>query len=235
MRIIIFLLLRFKEMISLIRIFTELFGRHWEEIATASGLVSSATILIIAVFIPKVNHVNYLEHPSSLTSLFCQIYMINKWGSGSEISLHLPATATSTLHTDTIDYVRGTDIYNDNSNTMLYDNNPGNRRGLSHILSQYQKTQSLYSDNTPMGLVNGLSGLHRGPHNNSTYKLDSNTEPDPNISWEPFHNGTSGSRSSQYSPNGGVSSMFISNMQGYGYNPPLDQQTSIKTSPSTKL
>jgi len=195
---------------------TELFGRHWEEIATASGLVSSATILIIAVFIPK-------------------IYMINKWGSGSEISLHLPATATSTLHTDTIDYVRGTDIYNDNSNTMLYDNNPGNRRGLSHILSQYQKTQSMYSDNTPMGLVNGLSGLNRGPHNNSTYKLDSNTEPDPNISWEPFHNGTSGSRSSQYSPNGGVSSMFISNMQGYGYNPPLDQQTSIKTSPSTKL
>merc|ERR1719270_2835413 len=33
-----------------------------------------------------------------------------QWGSGSEISLHLPATATSTLHTDTIDYVRGTDI-----------------------------------------------------------------------------------------------------------------------------
>ena len=70
MIIIIFLHLRFKEMISSIRIFTELFGRHWEEIATASGLVSSATILIIAVFIPKVNHVNYLEHSSSLTSLF---------------------------------------------------------------------------------------------------------------------------------------------------------------------
>merc|ERR1719342_54627 len=44
---------------------TDLYGRHWEEIATAAGIVSSATALIVTVFIPK-------------------IYMINKWGSGSE-------------------------------------------------------------------------------------------------------------------------------------------------------
>ena len=83
--------------------------------------------------------------------------MINKWGSGSEISLHLPATATSTLHTDTIDYVRGTDIYSHDNSAMMYDNNPGNRRGLSHILSQYQKTPSLYSESTsPTALQLGL-------------------------------------------------------------------------------
>ena len=164
--------------------------------------------------------------------------MINKWGTGSEISLHLPATATSTLHTDTIDYVRGTDIYNDNT-TMLYDNNPGNRRGLSQILSQYQKTASLYSEASPAALQLGLvsAGLNRSSHDSSTFKLDANTEPDPNISWEPFHNGTNSRPSpSPYPGTGttGVSSMFISNLQGYGYNTPL-QSEPAKNVPSTKL
>ena len=165
--------------------------------------------------------------------------MINKWGSGCEISLHLPATATSTLHTDTIDYVRGTDIYNDSS-TMLYDNNPGNRRGLTHILAQYQKSSSLLSSDTSPATLQLLS---RGAHNNSTYKLDSNTEADPNISWEPF-TGTGQRRQSvtsdhpMVSDNNGVSSIFASNLAGYGYyngyNSPL-QSSNAKPVPSTKL
>ena len=92
--------------------------------STAAALVSAAIIILIVIFLPKVRQ--FIQDLSSLTLLCFKIYMINKWGSGSEISLHLPATATSTLHTDTIDYVRGTDIYNDSS-AMLYDNNPGNR------------------------------------------------------------------------------------------------------------
>ena len=169
-------------------------------------------------------------------SLF-QIYMINKWGAGSEISLHLPATATSTLHTDTIDYVRGTDIYN-TGEASQYDNNPGNRRGLPHILSHYNKTNSLYSD---------PGAQHsRLPLTGSLYKLDSATEPETNISWEPFL--SSGrtesrlSRASHYSTQGGqggVSSMFISNLAGYGYNYEIGDlgrdSHMVKTVPSTKL
>ena len=168
--------------------------------------------------------------------------MINKWGAGSEISLHLPATATSTLHTDTIDYVRGTDIYNTGDRGAEYDNNPGNRRGLSHILSHYGKTNSLYSEP-------GAHAHSQIPLTGSLYKLDSAAEPDTNISWEPFLSaGRTESRMSRSSPytstspgtNGGVSSMFISNMAGYGYtydNGHLstgDNQT-VKTVPSTKL
>ena len=45
--------------------------------------------------------------------------------SGSQaFSLHLPVTATSTLHTDTIDYVLGADIYNTGEHGTEYDNNP---------------------------------------------------------------------------------------------------------------
>ena len=167
--------------------------------------------------------------------------MINKWGAGSEISLHLPATATSTLHTDTIDYVRGTDIYG-TGDRGEYDNNPGNRRGLSHILSHYNKTNSLYSE---PGAQHAHSQI---PLTGSLYKLDSAAEPDTNISWEPFlSSGRTESRMSRSSPytsaspgtNGGVSSMFISNMAGYGYNYDnghlnRDDQM-VKTVPSTKL
>ena len=86
--------------------------------------------------------------------------MINMWGRGSEISLHLPDTATSTLHTDTIDYVRGTDIYKTSEDSeVMYDNNPGNRRALSQILGQYNSTKALhfYSDRTSLPL--GVMGL----------------------------------------------------------------------------
>ena len=103
---------------------SEIFIEQFEEVSTAAALVSAAIIILIVIFLPKVRQ--FIQDLSSLTLLCFKIYMINKWGSGSEISLHLPATATSTLHTDTIDYVRGTDIYNDSS-AMLYDNNPGNR------------------------------------------------------------------------------------------------------------
>ena len=103
---------------------SEIFIEQFEEVSTAAALVSAAIIILIVIFLPKVRQ--FIQDLSSLNLLCFKIYMINKWGSGSEISLHLPATATSTLHTDTIDYVRGTDIYNDSS-AMLYDNNPGNR------------------------------------------------------------------------------------------------------------
>ena len=169
-----------------------------------------------------------------------QIYMINKWGAGSEISLHLPATATSTLHTDTIDYVRGTDIYN-TGDRGEYDNNPGNRRGLSHILSHYNKTNSLYSEPG----AHAQYSQSQIPLTGSLYKLDSATEPETNISWEPFLStgGRSESRMSRSSPytstspgtNGGVSSMFISNMAGYGYNYDNRDNQVVKTVPSIKL
>ena len=103
---------------------SEIFIEQFEEVSTAAALVSAAIIILIVIFLPKVRQ--FIQDLSSLILLCFKIYMINKWGSGSEISLHLPATATSTLHTDTIDYVRGTDIYNESS-AMLYDNNPGNR------------------------------------------------------------------------------------------------------------
>ena len=85
--------------------------------------------------------------------------MMNMWGRGSEISLHLPDTATSTLHTDTIDYVRGTDIYKTSEDSeVMYDNNPGNRRALSQILGQYNSYKTpLYSDRTSLPL--GVMGL----------------------------------------------------------------------------
>ena len=163
--------------------------------------------------------------------------MINMWGRGSEISLPLPDTATSPLHTDTIDYVRGTDIYKTSEDSeVMYDNNPGNRRALSQILGQYNSYKTpLYSDRTslPLGVV-GLAGLSQAS-NGSTYKLDAATEPDHNISWEPFL-GT-GTRASPHNPLQGVSSMFISNMEkyGYGYTADLSQDTFIKHNPSTNL
>jgi len=206
---------------------SELYGTHWEDIAVCAGLVSTATIILLVVFIPKV-------------------YLMTVWGVSKEVSMHMPGTATSTLHTDTIDYVRGTDIYklvSDAQDSIMYENHPGNRRGLPNILSQagvtyassYSGTPPTASPGLPLGVV-GLPGLS-GAQSNSTYKLDSNTEPDHNISWEPF-TGT-GSRNTP-SINGfpGVSSMFISNMQGYGYHSPQqppDMSQSLTKTPSTKL
>ena len=186
-----------------------------------------------------------LESDLSLTAVFSlQVYMINMWGRGSEISLHLPDTATSTLHTDTIDYVRGTDIYKTSEDSeVMYDNNPGNRRALSQILGQYNSYKTpLYSDRTslPLGVV-GLPGLSQAS-NGSTYKLDAATEPDHNISWEPFlgtgtRSTSSVARASPHNPHHGVSSMFISNMEkyGYGYTSDLSQDNFIKHNPSTNL
>lgn len=164
------------------------------------------------------------------------------WGVSKEVSMHVPGTATSTLHTDTIDYVRGTDIYklvSDAQESMIYENNPGNRRGLPNILSQYESSYSgspqTNSPALPLGIV-GLPGLS-GAHSNSTYKLDSNTEPEPNISWEPF-NGTGSRTASTMNGFHGVSSMFINSMQGYGYHKPEAQANvsqSLNKTPSTKL
>jgi len=205
----------------------ELYGNHWEDIAVCAGLVSTATIILLVVFIPKV-------------------YLMTVWGVSKEVTMHMPGTATSTLHTDTIDYVRGTDIYklvSDGQESVMYENHPGNRRGLPNLLSNtglqygssYSGSPNTASPGLPLGVV-GLPGLTGAP-TSSTYKLDSNTEPDPNISWEPFNN--TGSRNTS-SMNGfqGVSSMFISNMQGYGYHSPqsnMNMSQSLTKTPSTKL
>ena len=108
--------------------------------------------------------------------------------------------------------MRGADLYSSEAaaaGQQLYDNNPGNRRGLAHILAQQYatKTQSLYSD--------------PGPGN----KLDTATEPEPNISWEPF--------TSPAPAPAPVSSAFISHLAGYGYN--TGDQRAVVTVPSTKL
>lgn len=206
---------------------SELYGNHWEDIAVCAGLVSTATLILLVVFIPKV-------------------YLMTVWGVSKEVSMHMPGTATSTLHTDTIDYVRGTDIYklvSDAQESMMYENHPGNRRGLPNMLSQaglqygsnYSGSPQTASPGLPLGLV-GLPGLAGAP-SNSTYKLDSNTEPDHNISWEPF-NGTGSRNPSSMNGFQGVSSMFISNMQGYGYHSPQSQANmsqSLTKTPSTKL
>ena len=42
----------FNHIITLI--FLELYGTHWEDIAVCAGLVSTATIILLVVFIPKV-------------------------------------------------------------------------------------------------------------------------------------------------------------------------------------
>lgn len=108
--------------------------------------------------------------------------------------------------------MRGADLYSSEAaaaGQQLYDNNPGNRRGLAHILAQQYatKTQSLYSDPGP------------------GYKLDTATEPEPNISWEPF--------TSPAPAPAPVSSAFISHLAGYGYN--TGDQRAVVTVPSTKL
>lgn len=188
---------------------------------------------------------SFAKHKGTIL-VYTQVYLMTVWGVSKEVSMHMPGTATSTLHTDTIDYVRGTDIYklvSDAQDSIMYENHPGNRRGLPNILSQagvtyassYSGTPPTASPGLPLGVV-GLPGLS-GAQSNSTYKLDSNTEPDHNISWEPF-TGT-GSRNTP-SINGfpGVSSMFISNMQGYGYHSPQqppDMSQSLTKTPSTKL
>ena len=189
-----------------------LYGQHWQEISTAAGLLSLGSTVLLVIFLPKV-------------------YMMARWGRGSEISLHLPDTATSTLHTDTIDYVRGP-VVSESERTVMYDNNPGNRRALSQILGQYNSYRP--EPGLPLGLV-GLPGLSTAS-NGSTYKLDANTEPETNISWEPFL-GSGGHRASPGNPHNGVSSMFISNMEkyGYGYTSDLSQDNFVKHNPSTNL
>ena len=110
----------------------ELWGNHWEDIAVCGGMVSTAATVLLVVFIPKVVTITKVSLQSTFTF---QVYLMTVWGAGREVgakhllnacnslrflmclifqlcfagqvSLQLPATATSTLHTDTINFIRG--------------------------------------------------------------------------------------------------------------------------------
>ena len=146
---------------------------------------------------------------------------------GIEVFLHTPGTTTSTLHTDTIDYVRATDIYRICSEMYGDSNNKiqglasqaGGHHGPSHGGSQHNGSLGL-----PLSVM-GLPGL-TGPPTSSTYKLDTNTELEHNISWESF----TGTRP-RNNPIQGVSYRFNNNLLGYGY-PSNQSGADIATTPS---
>jgi len=176
----------------------ELWGNHWEDIAVCGGMVSTAATVLLVVFIPKV-------------------YLMTVWGAGREVSLQLPATATSTLHTDTINFIRGQDyLYKQQlsaADRELYENMPGNRRGLTEAVNK----QSLPSNSQlPLGVV-GLPGLQGAP-SDSTYKLDEATEAEPGMEWEAFHD-VSGRGSELLDRGPRVSRAFVNSLAGYGYTP----------------
>ena len=37
-------------------IVSEVYGHHWEDISVCAGLVSTATLILLVVFVPKVNN-----------------------------------------------------------------------------------------------------------------------------------------------------------------------------------
>ena len=93
----------------------------------------------------------------------------------------------------------------------LYENMPGNRRGLTEAGGGASNNQTLVSNGQlPLGVV-GLPGLQGAP-TNSTYKLDAATEAEPGMEWEAFE-GTHGL------VDGGprVSRAFVNSLAGYGY------------------
>ena len=64
----------------------------------------------------------------------------------------------------------------------LYENMPGNRRGLTEAGRAASNNQTLVSNGQlPLGVV-GLPGLQGAP-TNSTYKLDAATEAEPGMEW----------------------------------------------------
>jgi len=141
----------------------ELYGNQWEDISVCAGLVATATVVLLIVFIPKV-------------------YLMTVWGPGRDVSLQLPGTTTSTLHTDTLDYIPSHNIYKTpvNEHSVAYvnlDQNGGSRgEGLTGPSVHYG---SAYI----MGTRNLLDAKA-----NMTYRLDRNSEPAENMSWEAFNN-----------------------------------------------
>lgn len=99
------------------------------------------------------------------------------WGVGR--GLQLPGTTTSTLHTDTIDYRPSSAVYKtpvDDTRVAYVDlGSRDNKHNSVHYGSAY---------------IMGTRTLLDPGH---TYRLDRNTEPADNISWEPFTAGAGGS------------------------------------------
>lgn len=145
---------------------TELYGNHWEDIAVCAGLVATATVVLLVVFLPK-------------------MYLMTMWGAGRDISLHLPGTATSTLHTDTLDFIPS-HVYKTpvDQHTVAYVN-LGPRPGEGGVR---ERPTSVHQESSSVGGVYmlGTRGLLDPLVAGSVYRLDRNTEPASNMSWEPF-------------------------------------------------
>ena len=100
----------------------ELYGNQWEDMAVCGGLVSTATTILLVIFIPKVGEG---RHSSRLYQwvIKCSCPGVPDDSVGvreggeckdpptvcrsPQVSVQLPPTATSTLHTDTINYMGG--------------------------------------------------------------------------------------------------------------------------------
>merc|ERR1719284_1012187 len=151
---------------------------------------------------------------NSLRFLMCLIFQLCFAG---QVSLQLPATATSTLHTDTINFIRGQDyLYKQQlsaADRELYENMPGNRRGLTEAVNKQSQPSN---SQLPLGVV-GLPGLQGAP-SDSTYKLDDATEAEPGMEWEAFHD-ASGRGSELLDRGPRVSRAFVNSLAGYGYTP----------------
>ena len=101
----------------------------------------------------------------------------------------------------------------------LYENMPGNRRGLTEAGRAASNSQTLINNSPtsqlPLGVV-GLPGLQGAP-TDSTYKLDAATEAEPGMEWEAFHGGTNGQSRELVDGGPRVSRAFVNSLAGYGY------------------
>ena len=107
----------------------------------------------------------------------------------------------------------------------LYENMPGNRRGLTEAGRAASNSQTLLNNSPtsqlPLGVV-GLPGLQGAPAD-STYKLDAATEAEPGMEWEAFH-GTNGRSRELVDSGPRVSRAFVNSLAGYGYTPVNEQR-----------
>jgi len=154
----------------------ELYGDHWEDISVCAGLVATATSVILIIFIPKV-------------------YLMTVWGAGQDLSLHLPETATSTLHTDTLSYIpANTNIYKTkvDQNMVAYVNLNPNRETNGKLTNSNGHYGSSNSNNHygSSYIMGTRTLIDAAKPSNLTYRLDTHSEPADNISWEPFYSGS---------------------------------------------
>ena len=116
------------------------------------------------------------------------------WGAGGrDLSLHLPGTTTSTLHTETLDYIPS--IYKTpvDENTVAYVN----------LAPRDPPRSSAASVHYGSAYIMGTRSLTE-QKSNLTYRLDRNTEPADNMSWEPFSAAKNVSLSQHSITNGGT-------------------------------